>query len=356
MEPVNDTALAAAQLAQLWYWQDQSWAIARVRCGRGFRYLNAQGRPIRDEHILARVRRLVIPPAWTSVRICPHERGHLQAIGRDARGRKQYRYHERWRSVRDEAKYDRLLEFAEALPQIRQRVHHDLRRLGMPRAKVLAAVVRLLEATLIRIGNETYVRQNHSFGLTTLRNKHVHVHRSELFFEFRGKSGVLHRVTVDDARLARIVKRCQDIPGQDLFQYLDDHGRRHPIGSDDVNGYLRETVGNGFTAKDFRTWGATLLAARALCELPTATSKTSAVRYVARAVEGVAQCLRNTAAVCRKCYIHSGLIASYLNGTLAQGLRLPSESAKAHSGTKLAPDEIALVAWLRRGRRAQRTG
>ena len=325
-------------------------SIRRLPSGRGFRYCSHRGRPLTDERTLERIRSLAIPPAWTDLKICPSPRGHLQATGRDAKGRKQYRYHERWRTTRDETKFDWLIDFATALPRIRRRVERDLRLPGLPRDKILATVVRLLETTLIRVGNDEYARTNQSYGLTTLRNRHVHVRKAEIQFEFRGKSGVKHCVSVDDRRLARIVKRCKQIPGHNLFQYLDEDGKRHPIGSTEVNDYLRDAARGEYTAKDFRTWGATLLAARAFHVLPIAKTKGKRSRDIARAVQEVARQLGNTAAVCRKCYIHSAIIESYLDGSLPQALRLPKTSEMEHTGTKLTLEEVAVLDWLRKGK------
>jgi DNA topoisomerase-1 len=286
--------------------------IRRIGSNRRFRYVDATGRTISNRDDLQRIRALVIPPAWKDVWICADPLGHLQATGRDARGRKQYRYHRRWREVRDEVKYGRLLAFARALPRIRQRVDADLRRLGLPRDKVLAAVVRLLEKTLIRVGNEEYARHNRSFGLTTLRDQHAKVTNGTLRFEFRGKSGVQHAVALDDPRLARIVKACRDLPGYELFQYVDQQGKRQVVDSADVNAYIREISGEDFTAKDFRTWAGTVLAARHLADVTVCASGAEAKRNIVRAVEAVAKRLGNTKTVCRKSYIHPAILDTYL--------------------------------------------
>ena len=312
--------IRAAKVAGLRYSRDDISGIRRVPHGKAFRYLRPDGQPVRRLADLKRIRALVIPPAWTDVWICPHPDGHLQATGRDAHGRKQARYHPRWRAVRDETKYNRLIAFARALPRIRARVRRDLKRPGLPRPKVLATVVRLLETTLIRVGNEEYARQNHSFGLTTLRNRHVAVNGGELHFEFRGKSGVYHCVAVHDRRLARVVKECQDLPGQELFQYLDDEGRRHSINSCDVNDYLRTISGADFTAKDFRTWAGTVLAAQALREFEAFDSEVQAKKHIVAAVEHVAKRFGNTRAVCRKCYVHPAVFDAYLDGSLLETL------------------------------------
>ncbi len=279
-----------------------------------FRYVRADGRKVTNPADLARIKSLVIPPAWTNVWICTDPLGHLQATGRDARGRKQYRYHPRFRQMRDEVKYSRLPAFAQALRRIRRRTAADVRRPGLTRRKVLAAAVQLLEKTLIRIGNEEYARANGSVGLTTMRDRHAKIRGAEVRFEFRGKSGVPHAVELHDARLARIVKACRDLPGYELFQYVDDDGRRQTICSDDVNAYLREISGEDFTAKDFRTWAGTVLAAQALARLQRFKTQREAKRNVLKAIECVAGRLGNTKAVCRKAYIHPAIFAAYMDG------------------------------------------
>jgi DNA topoisomerase I len=336
----------SAREAGLRYVSDDRPGIRRVRRGKGFRYVGTDDKPVRDPDTLRRIRSLAIPPAWTDVWICPLATGHLQATGHDARGRKQYRYHPRWRAVRDETKYDRMIAFAQALPHIRARVEQDLAQSGLPRMKVLATVVRLLETTLIRVGNEEYARDNGSFGLTTLRNRHVNVEGQTLRFSFKGKSGVRHSIYVDDRRLARIVQRCQDLPGQELFQYLDDDGTPHDIDSADVNAYLQEIAGQEFTAKDFRTWAGTVLAARALQELETFDSQAQAKRNIVAAIESVAKRLGNTKAVCRKCYVHPGVINAYLDGSLLETLRQRVEKEIAGSLHALPSEEAAVLAFL----------
>src|ERR687884_1193026 len=306
----------AAESAGLVYVSDEEPGIRRRRAGKGFTYKGPDGRAVRDAATLARIRALAIPPAWTNVWICPDPKGHIQATGRDAKGRKQYRYHPRWREVRDAAKYERLAQFAEALPRIRQRTDADLRRQGIPREKVLAAVVRLLEETSIRVGNDEYARQNRSFGLTTFRDRHAVFEGEKLRFEFRGKAGKQHAIELNDRRLARIVKRCQDVPGQELFQYLDADGKRHTIESADVNAYIREISGGHFTAKDFRTWNGTVLASRYLRLCERGLSPTAAKRQVASALKSVAADLGNTPAVCRKAYVHPVVVNAYLEGSL----------------------------------------
>lgn len=342
-----DGAEAAAS-GRLRYVSDARPGIERLRSGRGFRYrVQADGRTVRDPQILARIRALAIPPAWTAVWICPTEAGHIQAVGRDARGRKQYRYHARWREVRDEAKYARLIDFGRALPRIRQAVRRDLARPGLPRRKVLATVVRLLETTLIRVGNEEYARQNHSYGLTTLRARHVRVRGDQLRFEFRGKGGKPHLVALSDRRLARVVQQCQDLPGHDLFQYLDEAGRRQTIGSADVNAYLRQVAGHEFTAKDFRTWAGTVLAATTLQEL-AAPGLARSRRAVVRMVSAVAERLRNTPAICRRCYIHPAVVAAFEHGTLGPAMKIVATAGRSGLGS----DERAVLRLLARRRAA----
>ncbi len=338
-------SLATAEAAALRYVSDGTPGIHRVRAGRGFRYVAADGSPVRDLVTRRRIRALAIPPAWTEVWICASPEGHIQAIGRDAKGRKQYRYHARWRETRDATKYARLALFAERLPAIRRRVSEDLGRTGLPRERILAAVVRLLETSLIRIGNVEYAEENNSFGLTTLRNRHVTVDGSSLRFEFRGKGGKRHVVNVADRRLARIVRQCQELPGHELFQCVDEDGQHHAIGSADVNAYLREIAGEEFTAKDFRTWAGTVLAASALRD-GGFESDLEAKRNVARAIETVAERLGNTPAICRKCYVHPAVVEAYFEKTLP---RAPEQAApeRAVSPAGLEPDEAALLVLLR---------
>jgi DNA topoisomerase-1 len=304
------------------------------------------GRPEKDPATLARIKSLVIPPAWTDVWICPIANGHLQAVGRDAKGRKQYRYHNRWREVRDEAKYGRTIAFARALPGIRARVQSDLALPGLPREKVLAAVVRLLETTLIRVGNDEYARENGSYGLTTMRDKHVAINGSRVEFTFVGKSGKQHSIDVDDARLARVVKRCRDIPGYELFQYLDEGGEKKTVGSDDVNEYLRTISGEEFTAKDFRTWAGTRLAAMALQEFEEFDSETQAKKNVVSAIENVAERLGNTPSICRKCYVHPDVLNAYMDGELIHNLVDEAHEALSEDLTGLEPEEAAVLAFL----------
>jgi len=349
----------AAEVAGLRYVNGAGAGIRRVRAGGAFRYLAPDGRAIRSRATLARIRGLAIPPAWSDVWICPHDDGHLQAWGRDARRRKQYRYHERWREVRDATKYARLAAFGRALPGIRRQVSRDLARPGLPREKALATVVRLLESTFVRIGNAEYARQNSSYGLTTLRERQVRVRGSALRFRFRGKSGVLHEVALSDARLARIVRRMQELPGEELFRYIADDGATHAIESADVNAYLRSIAGEEFTSKDFRTWAGTLLCARALRELPPPASPAAARRELRRAVESTALMLRNTPAVCRKCYVHPAVIESFASGRLQHAMHGRREEAALihllrHHGNGTALQARRLRHAPRHGRR--RTG
>jgi DNA topoisomerase-1 len=345
---------AAAKAAGLRYVHDDKPGIRRDAGKDGFRYLDAKGAPIDDEAILKRIKSLVIPPAWTDVWICAQANGHLQATGRDARGRKQYRYHPKWREVRDESKYERMIKFGKALPLIRKEVDRALKLPGLPREKVLATIVYLLEATMMRIGNDEYARENKSYGLTTLRNRHVHIDGSEVEFSFRGKSGVHHDVKVHDRRLAKIIQRTRDLPGQDLFQYLDADGERHTVGSSDVNDYLRAMTGEDYTAKDFRTWSGTVLAALALREFEKFDSEAQAKKNVVRAIEAVAEKLGNTPSVCRKCYVHPAVLDAYMDGTMLEGLRARAEESLAEELHDLEPEEAAVLVMLQ-GRLAQET-
>jgi DNA topoisomerase-1 len=339
-------APAAAKSAGLRYVTDSMRGIAREAKGDGFRYVDADGNTVDDEATLARIKSLVIPPAWTDVWICPLANGHLQATGRDARKRKQYRYHPKWRSVRDEAKYERMLSFGKALPAIRVAVDAALKLPGLPREKVLATIVRLLEVTMMRIGNEEYARTNKSFGLTTLRSRHVKVEGKDIEFRFRGKSGVFHTIKLEDRRLARIIARTRDLPGQDLFQYLDDDGEQHTVGSADVNDYLRAITGEEYTAKDFRTWSGTVLAALALQEFEKFDSEAQAKKNIVRAIESVAEKLGNTPTICRKCYVHPAVIDAYLDGTIIDALRERATRELVDDLHSLSPEEAAVLALL----------
>jgi DNA topoisomerase-1 len=310
-----DPARATAREAGLRYATDAVPGLTRRRRGRGFSYHDQQGRVIRDPEVLKRIRSIVIPPAWTDVWICPWPNGHIQATGRDARGRKQHRYHPDFRTARDEAKFGRLVEFASALPRIRKRVDRDLARPGVPREKVLAAVVRLLELTLIRVGNDEYTRLNQSFGLTTLRGRHVQVEGTAIRFRFKGKGGTPHEVGLRDRRLAALIRRCQELPGQELFQYTED-GTVRDVTSDDVNDYLRTVSKGDFTAKDFRTWAGTVLAYQSLCDLPEPQDERTKRRNVVEAVRRTAAALRNTPAVSRQAYIHPAVLEAYVGGAI----------------------------------------
>ena len=316
--------------------------------GVAFAYFDTEGKPLRDAEQVARINALAIPPAYTDVWICPQPDGHLQATGRDAKGRKQYRYHPRWRTVRDDNKYGRMMAFAAALPGIRRHIDADLSRLGLPREKVLATVVRLLETTLIRVGNDEYAKSNKSFGLTTMRDKHVKLGRKSIRFEFRGKSGVSHEIDLADARLARIVAQCRDLPGQELFQYLDEEGIARDIDSADVNAYLQEVAGRDFTAKDFRTWAGTVLASLALQEFEAFDSETQAKKNIVAAIEHVSARLGNTPSVCRKCYVHPEVLLSYLDGSMLATLRQRAEAEITEGLADLRPEEAAVVALLQR--------
>jgi DNA topoisomerase-1 len=312
----TEDLVEAARGAGLRYVSDQDPGLRRRRTGKGFTYLTVAGERLRDPAEVSRIKSLAIPPAWTDVWICPSDRGHIQATGRDARGRKQYRYHDRWREVRDRTKFERMAAFGKALPAMREKVQRDLALPGLPREKVLAAVVSLLESTSIRVGNPAYARDNGSYGLTTLRDRHVNVFGSRLRFRFRGKGGKLNVVDLTDRRLAAVVKRCQDLPGEELFQYVDDAGGIGTVGSEDVNAYLHDLAGEDFTAKDFRTWNGSLLAARALIEEGEFGSESEGKHKVVNAVKEVAHILGNTPTVCRACYIHPFVIQSYVDGDL----------------------------------------
>jgi DNA topoisomerase-1 len=330
----------AADAAGLRYVSADTPGLTRRRAGKGFSFVGPDGQRVGDRKTLERIKGLVIPPAWRDVWICPRPDGHIQAIGYDEKGRKQYLYHPRFREVRDEAKFEHMMAFAEALPALRERVAADMAKPGLGRDTVLATVVHLLETTMIRVGNAAYARDNGSYGLTTLRVRHVKVEGTELRFHFKGKSGKVWRLSVKDRRVARIVKACQDLPGQDLFQYVDDQGERQSVTSADVNGYLKQASGGEITAKDFRTWVGTVLAATALAEFGAAANPTEAKKNLTRAINQVAAQLGNTATVCRKCYVHPAVMAAYLDGALA--LAPPDEPGEA-----FRPEEAAVLAFLR---------
>lgn len=350
--PTPEEAAAAARQAGLQYIDTSEPGFGRERRGVGFVYLDTEGRRITDAATLERIRRIVIPPAWTDVWISPGERGHIQATGRDSRGRKVYRYHEGWREVRDADKYAHLAEFAAALPRIRRRVAGDLGRPGVCRERVAAATVRLLESTLIRVGNDEYARDNRHYGLTTLRSRHLRTRGPELRFLFRGKGGVEHTVGISDRRVAGVMRRCQELPGQRLLQYLDDDGAARALTSGDVNDYLRTAAAADITAKDFRTWAGTVLGARELRRIGQAGSARGAERGVVAAVDAVARQLGNTRAVCRRCYIHPAVIDAYLDGSLVAALEDGSSDGSRVRG--LRAEEAAVLSVLLRRRRAER--
>jgi DNA topoisomerase I len=336
----------AARSAGLIYSDDGARGIRREGRGKSARYVGPSGKVVRNSRVLKRISSLAIPPAWKDVWICPQARGHLQATGRDARGRKQYLYHPHWREARDESKYDNLIEFARALPRIRRRVARHLRRRKLSKEKVLAGVVKLLEETLIRVGNDEYAKDNHSFGLTTMKDRHAKVNGKRIRFEFQGKSGIEHDVDLADPRLARTVRACQELPGQELFQYLDDDGEVRDVNSSDVNEYLREISGQDFTAKDFRTWAGTALAAQALEEFEDFDSKAAAKRNIAKAIERVAERLGNTKAICRKCYVHPAILEAYTERSLIKTLKKRTERELRESLTSLSAEEAAVLALL----------
>ena len=343
----NSVAIESAEAAEeagLSYVSDDRPGYTRKARNGEFEYLDTQGKRIRDEQRLLRIKRLAIPPAWTNVWICPSPTGHIQATGRDARRRKQYRYHERWRELRDENKFDRLAAFAKALPKIRRRIAKDLKLRGLPREKVLATVVRLLERTFIRIGNEEYARENKSFGLTTIKNRHVSVRGPHLGFRFRGKTGRQHEVDMTDRRIAKIVSKCQDLPGQDLFQYVSDDGEPRNVTSQDVNDYLREITNENFSAKDFRTWAGTVLAAIALNAQSEFETKKQAKANLKTAICAVARLLGNTPAVCRKCYVHPAILEAYVTRTQIAGL---NQAIKTPENINLRAVERAVSKFLR---------
>jgi len=338
----------SAKAAGLRYVSDSQPGIHRRRRGTGFGYMDPDGKPVRDKDTLFRIRSLVIPPAWRDVWICTNPKGHLQCTGRDARGRKQSRYHPRWREVRDETKYERMMIFGAALPGIREQVEHDLSRSGMPREKILAAIVRLMEVTLIRVGNEEYARENQSYGLTTMRNKHAQVAGSSVTFKFQGKSGVRHAIDINDRRLARIIQRCQDIPGYELFQYIDSDGTHRSVDSADVNEYLRAITNQDFTAKDFRTWAGTVLACTMLQEFEAFESQTQAKKNVVQAIRDVAARLGNTPSVCRKCYVHPAVLDTYFSGAMIHTVKKQVEDETADSPHSLRQEEVALLHLLQK--------
>ncbi len=345
-DSIKESAAQSARKVGLRYVSDAKPGIRREPAGKRLRYVDAEGRSVRDTKTLARIKSLVIPPAWTDVWICAAHNGHIQVTARDAKGRKQYRYHPLWRKVRDENKYEHLVSFGHALPLIRKQVDKDMALSGLPRQKILATIVRLLETTMMRVGNEEYVRSNGSFGLTTLRDKHVRINGARLEFHFRGKSGVEHFIELNDRRLARIVSRCRDLPGYELFQYLDEEGNRGSVDSEDVNEYLRRISGQDYTAKDFRTWAGTLLAGLALREFEKFDSQAQAKKNLLRAIESVSAKLGNTPAICRKCYVHPTIMECYLDGSMLDALQHRAEEGLMEGVHDLNPEEAAVLALL----------
>lgn len=337
----------AAEHVGLVYVGDDRPGIRRQRQGKGFRYLRVGGGKVEDAATLGRIKSLAIPPAWTDVWICPSANGHIQATGRDAKGRKQYRYHGRFREVRESTKYTHMLAFAEKLPAIRKKVGEHLELKGLPREKVLATVVHLLETTLIRVGNDEYAKTNKSYGLTTLKTRHVEVDGAALRFNFKGKSGKVWRLDVRDRRIAKVVRACQELPGQELFQYLDETGSTHDVTSSDVNAYLREITGEDITAKEFRTWHGTVLAALALQELQRVDSAAAAKRNIRDAVASVASRLGNTPTICRKCYVHPEIFAAYAEGAFLLEAKQEIDAELRDRLSDLRPEEAAVLAFLR---------
>jgi DNA topoisomerase-1 len=337
----------AAEHAGLVYVSDERPGIRRKRSGKGFRYETSQGKRVSDEATLSRIKALAVPPAWTEVWICRNANGHIQATGRDARKRKQYRYHSRFREIRESTKYDHMLAFAEQLPAIRRKVQEHLALRGLPREKVLATVVHLLETTLIRVGSDEYARTNKSYGLTTLKNRHVAVEGSALKFNFKGKSGKVWKLNVRNRRVAKVIRACQDLPGQELFQYIDEQGEPHDVTSTDVNAYLREICGEEITAKDFRTWHGTVLAAMALHEFQMFDNEAGAKRNIREAIQGIAARLGNTPTICRKCYVHPEIITTYVEGSLLLDVREKVEAELRDDIAVLTPEEAAVLTLLR---------
>jgi DNA topoisomerase I len=336
----------AAEHAGLTYVSDERPGLRRRKAGKGFCYVGPDGAKVRDAALLKRIKSLAVPPAWTDVWICPRANGHIQATGRDARGRKQYRYHARFREVREGTKYHHMLAFAESLPAIRKKVSDHLALRDLPREKVLATVVQLLEATLIRVGSDEYARQNKSYGLTTLKTRHVEVNGSELRFNFKGKSGKVWRLGIRDRRIAKVIRACQDLPGQELFQYVDEGGETRDVTSSDVNAYLREISGEDITAKDFRTWHGTVLAAMALQEFEKFDSQAGAKKNIKEAIQHVAARLGNTPTICRKCYIHPEIFTAYQDGSLRRALNRKISGRRSRTGLSVA--ERSVLEFLRR--------
>jgi len=344
---VPKALVAEAREAGLRYTLDTQPGITRQRQKKAFSYRDSKGARIKDAETLRRIRSLVIPPAWEDVWISPIANGHVQATGRDARRRKQYRYHPKWRDQRDQSKFDHMRAFARILPKIRRRVSADIRRRDMCREKIVATVVRLLETTVIRVGNDEYAKNNHSYGLTTMRNRHVEVKKADIVFSFRGKSGKHREVSLHDQRLARIIRTCQDMPGQELFSYVEAGENKH-IESSDVNDYLREVTGSDFTAKDFRTWIGTVLAATAFRELEAVTSERDAKANIGMVIASVAKILGNTPAICRKCYVHPDVIHAYVEGVTLDSVSQRISTRLKGSFNGLRPAEAAVLALLQR--------
>jgi DNA topoisomerase-1 len=353
--PIKADPVDSAKAVGLRYVSDEIRGFGRKKKGKDFDYFDEKGKRLRNPAHLARIKSLVIPPAWTEVWICPYENGHLQATGRDARGRKQHRYHPRWREVRDETKYARMIAFAKSLPRIRKRIHQDLKLRGLSKNKVLATIVKLLEVSLIRVGNEEYARDNKSYGLTTLQDRHAKVRGGKVTFKFRGKSGKDHDISIEDPHLARIVKSCQDLPGQDLFQYFDESGKQQDVKSEDVNEYLRTIVGEEFTAKDFRTWAGTVLAAMALQEFEKVGNQRQARKNILRAIEAVSERLGNTPSVCRKCYVHPAVLDSYMDGTLLETLQRRAQ-AEVRALQHMQPEEGLVLGLLQQRLALEKSG
>ena len=338
---------AAAKAAHLIYVSDDMPGIKRVRKGDGFSYRRPDGKPLRKAGDIRRIQSVAIPPAYEDVWICADPDGHIQATGRDARGRKQYRYHARWRQVRDASKYEDMIAFGRLLPALREQIDHDMAKHGLPREKVLATIVWLLQTTLIRVGNDDYARENKSYGLTTLRNRHVEIDGATLRFDFKGKSGKMWKLKLRDRRIARVVRACQELPGQDLFQYVDESGTRHAISSGDVNAYLKEISGHDITAKHFRTWAGTVLAAIALSEFESVDSQAAAKKNIKAAIERVSKRLGNTPTICRKCYVHPEVLEAYLDGAQLEGVSHEVDVA-LDSPADLSREEAALLGLLSR--------
>jgi DNA topoisomerase-1 len=336
----------AAESVGLTYVSDEKPGIRRRKAGKGFTYRDPTGETVKDPSTLGRIRALAVPPAWTDVWICPKANGHIQATGRDARGRKQYRYHTRFRELRESVKFEHIIEFAHILPKIRATLSEHMSLPGLPREKVLATTVHLLDSTLIRIGNDDYAKQNNSYGLTTLRDRHVKVDGSELRFEFKGKSGKTWRLKMRDRRVAKIVRACQELPGQELLQYIDERGDRQDVTSSDVNNYLRDITGQDVTAKDFRTWAGTVLAALALREFECFDNDAKAKKNVRIAIERVSSRLGNTPTICRKCYVHPEILNSYLSGSLLLEVKHEVEAELRDKLGSLTPEEAAVMTLL----------